>query len=434
MASTSMTLSVTSAMLIIHILLAVQGTCAKKSSLPLSPQRYWNLAQIKPLSAGSSNKAKSTSSSSSTSYSGESYQPTSGVEERWVLEEEFHGASSPPREKLKEKRNQKNELSAPVPDDGRIGGFEEEWWDDDEDMDDDDSMSYRGKSIQYQNPDSSLEADKHPNKTRHRFRIWKNKRKRRENQIQTSSSSASRGAQSLKPSPDSNRNSSALSTAASQLSDYDEEHPLRTDEWELNIQLSRLYSKKEGDWFTECFIDRASINNNHGDNRPQVKVIKRSQRSGYNKRQVMQFATNGYVKVLEDGDISSTPPRKRSKTKVGKWRLGHSGVSFDIPVQIVNDDSQNVKNGQNTEPNLTVLHYHADIHLNKFGERPRMFRGVITRDRHSSFLPPNFLRPVIGTFSAEGIGRDTADTSYKDRGFGLSRQQLLQDSRSSNSR
>lgn len=375
-----MTLSVASAMLIIHILLAAQGTCAKKSSLPLPPLRQWNLPQMKSLSTGSSNKAKCTSSSSSTSYSGESYQPTSGVEERWVLEEEFHGASSPPREKSKWKPSQRKELSAPVPDDGHIGGFEEEWWDDDEDMDDD-SMSYQGKSIQYQNPDSSLEADKQPNKTRHRFRFWKNKRKQYENQIQTSSSSASRGVQSLKPSPDSNGNSSTLSTAASQLSDYDEEHPLRTDEWEIKIQLSRLYSKKEGDWFTECFVDRASINNNHGDNRPQFKVIKRSKRSGYNKRQVMQFATNGYVKVLEDSDISSTPQRKRSKTKVGKWRLGHSGVAFDIPVQIVDSDSQNDKNGQKTEPNLTVLHYHADIHLNKFGERPRMFRGVITRDR-----------------------------------------------------
>ena len=47
--------------------------------------------------------------------------------------------------------------------------------------------------------------------------------------------------------------------------------------------------------------------------------------------------------------------------------------------------------------------------------------------RHSSFLPPNFLRPVIGTFSAEGIGRDTSDTSYKDRAISLSRQQAMND-------
>lgn len=48
---------------------------------------------------------------------------------------------------------------------------------------------------------------------------------------------------------------------------------------------------------------------------------------------------------------------------------------------------------------------------------------------HSSFLPPNFLRPVIGTFSAEGIGHDTADTSYRDRAISLSRQQVMKEAR-----
>ena len=49
--------------------------------------------------------------------------------------------------------------------------------------------------------------------------------------------------------------------------------------------------------------------------------------------------------------------------------------------------------------------------------------------RHSSFLPPNFLRPVIGTFSAEGIGHDTADTSYRDRAISLSRQQVINEAK-----
>jgi hypothetical protein len=54
---------------------------------------------------------------------------------------------------------------------------------------------------------------------------------------------------------------------------------------------------------------------------------------------------------------------------------------------------------------------------------------VITRDRHSSFLPSNFLRPVVGTFSAEGIGHDTSDTSYKERAISLSRQQAINEAR-----
>ena len=56
-------------------------------------------------------------------------------------------------------------------------------------------------------------------------------------------------------------------------------------------------------------------------------------------------------------------------------------------------------------------------------------KADIISHRHSSFLPPNFLRPVIGTFSAEGIGHDTADTSYKERAISLSRQQVINDAR-----
>lgn len=51
----------------------------------------------------------------------------------------------------------------------------------------------------------------------------------------------------------------------------------------------------------------------------------------------------------------------------------------------------------------------------------------IILSRHASFLPPNFLRPVIGTFKAEGIGHDTVDTSYKERASTLSRQQVIND-------
>lgn len=180
----------------------------------------------------------------------------------------------------------------------------------------------------------------------------------------------------------------------------------------------------------------------------------------------MTFATNGYVKVsVTDDDSPDTTTASviqtlRNKPRVGKWRIGHSGVAFDIPVQM-NVSRKNRDNGSKVkEPKMTVLRYHADIHLNKFGERPRMFRGVITRDRyvkcviftslfhpgrsthsshsilhivyhrHSSFLPPNLFRPVIGTFSAEGIGHDTADTSYKTRAISLSRQQVMNDAKS----
>jgi hypothetical protein len=183
----------------------------------------------------------------------------------------------------------------------------------------------------------------------------------------------------------------------------------------------------------------------------------------------MTFARNGYVKVSDNQDDridnNTTPPRNNNRPRVGKWRIGHSGVAFDIPVLISANRKSSGSDKVMSPKKMTVLHYHADIHLNKFGERPRMFRGVITRDRyvrilcfkycfhfsytiyqskrcfhthlvvrHSSFLPPNLFRPVIGTFSAEGIGHDTVDTSYKARAISLSRQQVIKDAKTNSNK
>ena len=52
---------------------------------------------------------------------------------------------------------------------------------------------------------------------------------------------------------------------------------------------------------------------------------------------------------------------------------------------------------------VTRYQYAAQVHLNTFGDRPRMLRGVLTRDRYDhSFLPPHILRPVVGTFFGYG--------------------------------
>jgi len=109
----------------------------------------------------------------------------------------------------------------------------------------------------------------------------------------------------------------------------------------------------------------------------------------------MQFYFNRDGKViLRDGSGTA-----------GVWWFDQGGVSWDI----------DRKDGSRK----TTLHYHADIHLNKFGERPRMYKGIVTRDRYeSSFLPNNLFRPVIGTFSAQGVGVDTRDTTYKNRSIG----------------
>lgn len=65
-----------------------------------------------------------------------------------------------------------------------------------------------------------------------------------------------------------------------------------------------------------------------------------------------------------------------------------------------------------------TLRYSADFHFNVFGPQPRMLCGVVARDRPSNgTLPPWLLRPVVATFTAEGVGEDTADFDYDGRGF-----------------
>lgn len=250
-------------------------------------------------------------SSSSMSY-------TAGItEEKCVLEEEFHGASS---------------LST--------HNDEHAWWDDDE--------------TDYYADTATDSKQSHTSKHRYRWRVWKNN----------------------KASPD-HAESSPLNAdmPATSVLSLDAEHPMRTDEWEFNIQLSRLFPQ-EVDLFPEYMSS--------GDSRNKRR---------FRKRQVMQFARNGYVKIMQDellssnnmdaSFVSSAPKAegKRSQVHVGKWRIAHSGVVFDIPVNIGVDEGDTKK--------MTVLHYHADIHLNKFGEQPRMFRGVITRDR---LVPHNIAR------------------------------------------
>mmetsp|Transcript_4481 Transcript_4481/g.6858 ORF Transcript_4481/g.6858 Transcript_4481/m.6858 type:complete len:374 (+) Transcript_4481:38-1159(+) len=330
------------------------------------------------------------SNAAATSQSSTSYQPTSGVEGKWVAEEEFYGASDLPTHHA---------------DPDHKDHF---WWDEDEESEMEEGIH---QSEYSSNTQQNIAGER-------KRRRWRRKGNKKQHSTEDP----------LLPS--SRRHDKDVQNNEQPSSEYDEEHPMRTDEWALDIHLSRLFAQEGDELFPECYTDR--------DGRSNPKLIKKNR---YRKRQVMTFATNGYVKVsVTDDDshnndridttTSSVRQTLRNKPRIGKWRIGHSGVAFDIPVQM-SVSRKNRDNGSKVkEPKMTVLHYHADIHLNKFGERPRMFRGVITRDRHSSFLPPNLFRPVIGTFSAEGIGHDTADTSYKTRAISLSRQQVINDAKS----
>jgi hypothetical protein len=224
-----------------------------------------------------------------------------------------------------------------------------------------------------------------------------------------------------------------------------DEHPMRTDEWLVEVHPRR---RPHRSWFP-CSSSTNTVS-----------------RGAVSQR--FQFAPNGHVLLIE------VPNNKQRRTRVGEWYMDYTGIKWDIPIwledtnhtprqkrspsstkakksqtssakdlasqqeelwednvvaaaleAVTGDLSESTKsnsNNNNSNRRTGILHYHADIHLNKFGKQPRMFRGVVTRDRCSD--KPHLFRPVLATFSAQGIGKDTVNVSYENRGFGLSKQQV----------
>jgi hypothetical protein len=197
-----------------------------------------------------------------------------------------------------------------------------------------------------------------------------------------------------------------------------EEHPMRTDEWLIKVKLSPFIIlprtiKREGALFPKTY---------NGGN--SSKITRR-------KEQVMKFSKNGYVILMESGENRKSLPtnNKQRITNVGKWQMDATGISWTIQADLLNKDKKHNHGDQDFDSKKrTYLHYHADIHLSKFQSKPRMFRGTVTRDRfenvtsegtNKGFFGKSFFRPVIASFSAEGIGEDTLVLQYKDRGFGV---------------
>lgn len=253
-----------------------------------------------------------------------------------------------------------------------------------------------------------------------------------------------------------------------------DEHPMRTDEWLVQVKLSPLLSAgrkaREANLFPQSVLRYTN----------EVEEMKARGNASIPSAitgkldQMMKFARNGYVMLMEDADQTNSqnyinnhdPPTENKDqiktriTRIGKWKLDTAGISWDIPIKVsstkygsdqimtrgnhqihdgmpkLSSSDENLKQSKPSQPHTiskwTVLHYHADMHLSKFQQQPRMIRGTVTRDRLNEFSVPLFFggtkkfilgkhlfRPVIGTFSAEGIGVDTIDFSYKNRGFGL---------------
>lgn len=206
-----------------------------------------------------------------------------------------------------------------------------------------------------------------------------------------------------------------------------EEHPMRTDEWLIKVHLSPF-----------CILPR--------DVKREGALFGSMQRKKNN--QIMKFTKNGYV-FLTEGEKrdKSKDDRKNCERiiSVGKWRMDANGISWTLtahspradsiqgsyqaPSPTMDEDAiiPTNKNEEKGPMKMIRLYYHADIHLSKFQSKPRMFKGTITRDRmcetdpveNKGFWGRKLFRPVIASFTAEGIGEDTLILNYKDRGFGL---------------
>ena len=132
-----------------------------------------------------------------------------------------------------------------------------------------------------------------------------------------------------------------------------------------------------------------------------------------------EFDANGYVRcwhpnTKQDGttssDQSSTGRRTNQQQQhkdeadqtnnfiVGTWKLAPSGMTWKM-----------TWDGRSYS-------FYADLQVNPFGQYPKMFRGLVIRDRTHKAGVRRLLRPIVATFSGRGVGIDTADLTYKRRG------------------
>lgn len=161
-----------------------------------------------------------------------------------------------------------------------------------------------------------------------------------------------------------------------------EEHPLRTDLWGLQVQ-----------WFRRG-----------GSRRPMQS----------HKTLSMEFHKNGQCRLLSDADANITSP---SVLGIGSWNSRPYAVWFSVSCE---------------EGKYICT---AQLHPNPFGKHPKMQQGTILFERkhmkqHAAdvveydeerdrlFISPRplqWFRPIVGKFTAVGIGADTLDYSYSKR-------------------
>jgi len=193
-------------------------------------------------------------------------------------------------------------------------------------------------------------------------------------------------------------------------------HPLRTDEWRLTCRWKR----------------RGGGDNDGGDNGRAV---------------FLEFSDNGYVRErrgaatktggggdhnqdVEDLSLSSV-----SFTNIGTWEITPTGVVWKLRVRSRTGNS--CSDGVEEDDGEEEYEFRAGLHLNPFGAHPLFVRGIVlggggsdddgegdcggsngtTEGKLARSRRKRWFRPVVGTFTGIGIGRDTSDLSYSNRPY-----------------
>jgi hypothetical protein len=139
-------------------------------------------------------------------------------------------------------------------------------------------------------------------------------------------------------------------------------HPMRTNTWQLDLNMSP----------------------------------KQACKLGINTTMVLDFADNGYCRQVD------------SPLLIGKWTLHPSGITWHIPLPTTTTkDDDDDDDDHDDDAQVPLLVCHADLILNPFGKHPRMIRGTMVVKESGR----KWFRPVVATFTGEG--QDTANESLK---------------------
>jgi len=162
-------------------------------------------------------------------------------------------------------------------------------------------------------------------------------------------------------------------------SDTSDIHPLRTDIWKLQIS-----------W-------RGKERN------------RRKHKEGRVESLLMEFSDSGFVRLQ--------PPRANNASDhralvagfpFGTWKLDQFSLLLSWKLALAEGGDEAHEQEQYS--------FHANLHLNPFGDEPALTSGLILGEG----IGPDgrWFRPVVGTFTGIGTGKDKADLSYKHRRLG----------------